>query len=848
MTNIYTVAESLRSIRYTDDKEWLTQLLMSLPIPKTTVSKFKVDLHKGNNKYAKLLNRAEFVISNKALYQSLVTVQGKKLPPLVIHVNNGDVSVFNKNSCSVTEFRTEDIADNVDSLLGLIYGNLVRRDVSATRNLASTIAQLSNQLITENAECPQELCSKFILDLTTICIAHSFVKENFFDLFAKKTSANQKLDYAETIHHLMQACAGSPTREADALLPKGILTCISGTVSKKIVVTKKSFDLCMSLLLFDAKTLDAELLASSIYKFVNSADAAGIYGHQTNHQNALLLLNPLFLDELRKLNEQGETAAKHILLKRIYQLRFFDPTDGPGCFLSSALRSLMELEVELMESLGINEKSKIRLENFVGLVSNPTCQQLSKLTVWLTYMQFTRDDDLITRDYVVDTLKLASIHLGNQLDTPWDRLCEIDNNSFIIGSPKFCGSRKMSKEEKSSLSTVFMGEKLGDCDLASGWLVKASSYVKNVSAKAAFILTNSVCQGSQVSHIWPQIFSNETRISFARPSMKWRGGNERVSEVTVVLIGLENVSSSHPCRIFHGAEYVSTNVIGPYLVAGTNLVVYERRKPLVNFIPEMKKGNMPYDNGHLLFDEKGKDQLLEASPIAARFLKRIVGSDEFINNKKRWCLWIPDDSLKIAESIPEIAERIALVKKFRSEKTDAGAVRLASRPHQFRETRSTTKQTLVVPSVSSENRKYIPIGFVGNGVIISNLAFAIYECEPWVFSILTSRIHNLWIRTVCGALETRLRYSNTLGYNTFPFQTVSDTQKKTLNEFTRDIIFERERYSEVSLGDLYSKLPETLRIKHEYLDFFVDSLFRKTGFRDDDERLEYLFKDYKAKV
>lgn len=847
MTSINTVAESLRCIGYTNDEEWLTQLLMSLPIPKTTTSKFKSDLHNGSEKYAKLLNRAEFVISNEALYQCLATARGKKSPPLVIHVNNGDVSVFTRHSCAVTKFRAEDIADHVDCLLDLIYGNVVRRDVDATKNFAATIAQLSNLLITENPDCTHELCSKFILDLTTICIAHSFVKNNFFDLFATKALASQKIDYSETIHDLMQACAGSTVREASALLPKEILACISETVSKRIVVTKKSFELCLSLLLLDAKALDAELLASSIYKFINPSDAAGIYGHQTSHENALLLLNPLLLDELTKRNEQSEALAKHQLLKQIHHLRFFDPTDGPGCFLSSALRSLMELEAELMSSLGINEKSGIRLENFVGLVSNSTCQQLSKLTIWLTYLQFTRNDDVIQRDCVVDTLSSISIHLGNQLDTNWDRFCVLDHNSYIFGSPKFCGSRKMSKAEKSSLSTVFLGEKLGDCDLASGWLVKASFYIKTASVKAAFILTNSVCQGSQVSQIWPKIFSNDTRISFARPSIKWRGGSERVSEVTVVLIGLENIFSNRPCRIFHGAEYVSTSVIGPYLVAGTNLVVSERRKPLVNFVPDMKKGNMPYDNGYLLFDENEKDQLLKKSPTASRFLRRIVGSDEFINKKKRWCLWLSDDSLSDAQNIPEIAERIELVKKFRSEKTDAGAVRLALRPHQFRETRATSKQTLVVPSVSSENRKYIPIGFVGRGVIISNLAFAIYECEPWVFSILTSRMHNLWIRTVCGALETRLRYSNTLGYNTFPFPTISETQKKTLNEFAREIIVERESYSELSLGDLYSNLPETLRIKHEYLDFFVDSLCRNTGFRDDDERLEHLFKDYKAK-
>lgn len=846
MSNIESVVSLLRSIEYSNDEQWLAQFLDSLPIPKFASIKLKSDLSKNKNRHARLLNRADFVLSNEDYFHKIISANDKKAALLALHIELGNITVFNRHSKTLVSFNADYISEHVDNFLELIYGNAIRRDVEATKNYAATIAQLSNLLVTDNPKVRKELCSKFVLDLTTISIAHSFRERKTFEGFSKKTLASADLDYTATIIKLMDACSGSVSSQNEALLPNNLLVCIDNPV-KGISLSKTAFELCISILMLDAMDLDAELLASSIYKFVNFGEAVGIYGHQTSHQNVLLLLNPLLLDELRELYLKGSNLEKLKLLDRIRSLKFFDPTDGPGCFLSSSMRALIELESEILDSLGMANETGLQLRNFVGLVSNQTCQQLSKLTIWLTYLQFKANENKADDAVVADSLSNISIQLGNQFETNWTDLCQIDKNTYILGCPKFLGSRKMSVAEKAALFQVFKNNKTGDCDYSSGWLVKSSEYVKSRMANVAFIMTNSVCQGAQVSVIWPQVFANDTKICFARPSMKWRAGSERVSEVTVILIGLGPTSNSQPARIFHESKYFETTVIGPYLVAGTDLIVHERRKPLVDFMPVMRKGNMPYDNGYLLLNEIEKNKLTSASPTAAKFLKRIVGSDEYIHKKKRWCIWLRDEDLQEAEMIPKVAERIEEVRKIRSGKSDAGAKRLASRPHQFREVYSTAKQTLVVPSVSSENRDYIPIGFIGNETIVSNLAFAIYECEPWVFSLLTSHMHNLWIRTVCGALETRLRYSNTLGYNTFPFPSVSDAQKKTLDEFALDIIAERESYPEITLGELYSNLPEPIRLKHEYLDVFVDSMFSKSGFTDDNERLECLFLAYKDK-
>ncbi len=847
MTDINLVANSLRSIRHENDYQWFSQFLDSLPIPKSTRNKLKLEIQKNESRHGKLLSRADFVFSNDASFKKLTEFREKKSPTLVIHIDNGRATVFNRLNQSFVAFPCNDAAEHVDSFLELIYGSAVYRDIDATENFAALIAQLANRIRTENQSSDQELCAKFILDLTTISIAHSFNNRKTFELFAKKALATHELDFSKVISRLMSACAGFEPLEEDALLPGDLLICIEDPILNTLTVSKESFNLCISLLLHETAALDAELLASSIYKFVRPGESTGIYGHQTSHENVLLLLNPLLIDELSMLFMQGDKNTSRDLLHRMRALRFFDPTDGPGCFLSSAMRSLMELEAEILESLEISGSSEIRLENFVGLVSNSTCQQLSRLTILLTYLQCANRNSVAESRSIAEISASIAIHCGDQLESDWREYCQLDQATYILGSPRFHGSRKMSSVEKASLGKVFKGSKLGDCDFSSGWLVKSSQYVQTSYINAAFVLTNSVCQGSQVSVIWRQVFNNDARISFARPSLKWRGGTERVSEVTVVLVGLTHKNSNVPIRIFHANGYIATSVIGPYLVAGTDLIVQERNKPLMDFVPIMRKGNMPYDSGNLLFNESERDTLVGETPSVAKFLKRIVGSEEFINGKKRWCLWLNDEDLPEAMKCHEIARRIQLVAKSRLEKSDANAIRLASRPHQFRETRSTVMQTLVVPSVSSEHREYIPIGFIGSEFIVSNLAFAIYECEPWIFSLLTSKIHNVWIRTVCGALETRVRYSNTLGYNTFPFPELSDTEKKTLSTFAYEIIAERESYAEMTLGELYSDLPEPLRVRHEYLDLFVDTLFCKSRFSNDDERLECLFLAYKGK-
>lgn len=341
------------------------------------------------------------------------------------------------------------------------------------------------------------------------------------------------------------------------------------------------------------------------------------------------------------------------------------------------------------------------------------------------------------------------------------------------------------------------------------------------------------------------LFSNGIEISFGYTSFKWKNEGKNTTAVTVVIIGCRSVLCKHPKTIYDGNLSYDANDISPYLTKGGIIVQKENKGPISKILPKMLKGNMPYGKG-LLLSPREKDELLKNYPNAKNFLKRVVGSQEFIHGEERWCLWISDEQLPDAEKIPPIMERIESVREARLQ-GDKSAQKLALRAHQFREINMPENYTLVIPSVSSENRAYMQIGYVNKNTVVTNLAFAIYDAEPWVFGLISSKMHNLWIRTVCGGLETRLRYSNVLGYNTFPVPNLSDEQKQNIAEAALGVLIERENNSEMSLMEMYNidTMPSGLQYAHKILDEVVEGCYKSDGFLSDQERLDEMFILYK---
>jgi hypothetical protein len=424
--------------------------------------------------------------------------------------------------------------------------------------------------------------------------------------------------------------------------------------------------------------------------------------------------------------------------------------------------------------------------------------------------------------------------------------------TYICGNPPYKGSQSQIEEQKSDLKDIFDARTKNwkSLDYVSGWFMKAADYAKQTTATAAFVATNSICQGRQVDTLWSLILSAGYEIAFAHTSFKWSNLASRKAGVTVVIVGISN-HLSRVRRLFSVAGDGSTIVkvvdnINAYLVPAPNVIVNQLSRPLSD-LEGMSFGNMPNDGGHLLLDVGQAANAIENHGVERRFIRPFVGSEEFINGFERRCIWVQEADSIAANDNAWLRSRFESVKTKRRTSTRATTVKLANIPYRFGEVRQTGKETTaIVPSVSSETREYLPVGYLPQGTIVSNLAFALYDAPLWNMALIASRLHLVWIATVCGKLETRYRYSNTLGWNTFPLPTLTEKNKADLTRCAEDILLAREAHFPATIADLYEpdKMPEYLRHAHERNDEVLERIYIGRRFKNDTERLEKLFDLY----
>ena len=526
-----------------------------------------------------------------------------------------------------------------------------------------------------------------------------------------------------------------------------------------------------------------------------------------------------------------------------------DPACGSGNFLMVCFKELKKLENSIKSYCNDNgiefeNKEYVTTENFYGIEYNYIATEVCRIGMAFTSLKL---GEPLKSEIV---LPIKTICNGKALLMDWEAFCPKTSMTFIVGNPLYKGAHSLDAEQQRELRIVYAeeisnGYKIGELDYATGYFYKATQFVKGTDNGFAFVTTNSLTQGIHVPTLWPLLFSKGIEISFGYTSFKWKNEGKNTTAVTVVIIGCRSVLCKHPKTIYDGNLSYDANDISPYLTKGGIIVQKENKGPISKILPKMLKGNMPYGKG-LLLSPREKDELLKNYPNAKNFLKRVVGSQEFIHGEERWCLWISDEQLPDAEKIQPIMERIESVREARLQ-GDKSAQKLALRAHQFREINMPENYTLVIPSVSSENRAYMQIGYVNKNTVVTNLAFAIYDAEPWVFGLISSKMHNLWIRTVCGGLETRLRYSNVLGYNTFPVPNLSDEQKQNIAEAALGVLIERENNSEMSLMEMYNidTMPSGLQYAHKILDEVVEGCYKSDGFLSDQERLDEMFIIYK---
>jgi hypothetical protein len=638
----------------------------------------------------------------------------------------------------------------------------------------------------------------------------------------------------------------------------------------------------------DWKKINPDIFGSMIQAVAEDEERGALGMHYTSVPNILKVLNPLLLDDLRAtLEEAGDNSRKLLNLRnRMSKIRVFDPACGSGNFLVIAYKEMRAIEAAINQGRGEPDRNtEIPLTNFRGIELRDFPAEIARLALIIAEFQC----DVLYRgqqEALAEFLPLDAhnwITCGNALRLDWLSICpptgtgvkhladdllhtpldqaQIDfenegGETYICGNPPYKGSQWQADEQKSDLKAIFddRTKNWKSLDYVSGWFMKAADYGTRTRAVAAFVATNSICQGRQVETLWSQIFATKHEIAFAHTSFKWANLASHNAGVTVVIVGISN-HAAHTRLLFSESDETGTIVkavsnVNAYLVPGPNVVVAQISRPLSD-LPEMSFGNMPNDGGHLLLGMHDASTALRDHGVPRTFIHPFVGSQEFINGLERRCIWVRDIEYDLAKENAWLRSRFEAVKGQRRASSRATTAKLASMPFRFGEVRQVgTETVIIVPSVSSETREYLPVGYSQPGTIVSNLAFAIYDVPLWNVALIASRLHLVWIANVCGKLESRYRYSNTLGWNTFPVPALTEKNRSDLTRCAEDILLTREMHFPATIADLYevkngiSKMPADLREAHERNDEVLERIYIGRRFRNDTERLEKLFELY----
>lgn len=635
----------------------------------------------------------------------------------------------------------------------------------------------------------------------------------------------------------------------------------------------------------DWKAINPDIFGSMIQAVADDGERGELGMHYTSVPNILKVLNPLFLDDVReKLAEAGDNKRKLLALRRrLAAMRVFDPACGSGNFLVIAYIQMREIEAEIIARRGDDKKSWIKLTQFYGIELKDFAAEIARLALLIA--EFQSDVRLIgQQEALIDVLPLKNTGLitqGNALRLDWLTICppvtktmveewdlggptgrlaleangldgdEVEPETYICGNPPYRGSTWQTEEQKADLKGVFGARSQGwkSLDYVAGWLMKAADFGLATPTASAFVSTNSICQGQQVPILWPLIFATGNEIFFAHTSFKWANLASHNAGVTVIVVGLSRTAGKVRRLLSVGDDGVvlakAADNINAYLVAAGDVVVEKSAKPLTE-VSAMNFGNKPVDGGHLLLSSDEVHRLGLTPDQRARFIRRIYGSAEFIRGQERFCLWIEDRFLDEALAIEPIRQRVEGVRRMRGSSNDKSAQDLALRAHQMREMNSGNVSTIAVAAISSENRPFLPVGLLNHLSVTTNKMYALYDAPLWNMALIASRLHWVWIGTVCVRMRTDFSYSNTLGWNTFPVPPLSDTQKADLTTCAQDILLAREAHWPATIADLYDPktMPENLVAAHDRNDQTLERIYIGRRFKNDTERLEKLFAEY----
>lgn len=610
----------------------------------------------------------------------------------------------------------------------------------------------------------------------------------------------------------------------------------------------------------DWSQINPDIFGSMMQAVVHPGQRESLGMHYTSVENIMKVIRPLFLDDLQSALEVADTKAKLTRLHdRIAAIKCFDPACGSGNFLVIAYKELRMLEHRILERLQemdpqapltLFEDSKIKLENFYGIEIDDFAHEIAILSLWLAKHQMNVEfKERFGADIRLIPLRdTGNVVCANAARIDWDTVCPAypGDEVYLFSNPPYLGARLQNAQQKADLQGLLGFEQISkSLDYVAAWFLLGARYVTRHQAALGFVSTNSICQGDQVALLWPHIYARGADIAFGVQAFKWTNSARGNAGVTCVIIGIRP-DGDYPRSIYKGGFRQSASMISPYLVASRRRTIVAARRHPTNGLPEMVFGTRVVDGGNLIFSSAERASLLATHPDADLYLRRFIGATEFLSGIDRYVLYLNDTNVEEAREIPEIARRLERVSEVRLKSPERRTRELADSPHAYYASNYEERTSVVIPRHSSENRDYIPIGFLNPATIASDACSAVYGAEPWLFALLTSRMHNVWVRAVCGRIKTDFRYSATLCYNTFPVPPLPGKQRELLSERAFAVLEAREHHSDKSLAHLYNpeKMPGELREAHQFLDAAVDQICRKRPFQSDDERLELLFDLY----
>lgn len=716
-----------------------------------------------------------------------------------------------------------------------------------------------------------------------------FLGDNLFTATIEQMSARGSSNTHEVISQVFRAMDIRPEERSEAKLPRWAngFPYVNGHLFSGKTDVPRFTRIARSYLLhignLDWTKINPDIFGSMIQAVADDEERGALGMHYTSVPNILKVLNPLFLDDLRETQEAaGENERKLLnLRKRMAKIRVFDPACGSGNFLVIAYKEMRAIEAEINRRRGeADAKSTIPLTNFRGIELRDFPAEIARLALIIAEYQcdvtYRGQKEALAAFLPLDAKNW--ITCGNALRLDWLTVCEptgkgggkiyaddlfgapldqtkIDfenegGETYICGNPPYLGSTWQSKEQKSDLEAIFghRTKSWKSLDYVAGWFMKAADFGMHTNAAAAFVSTNSICQGQQVPILWPVIFGTGHEIAFAHTSFKWNNLASHNAGVTVVIVGISNhANKERPLFSINEDEETilkQTENINTYLVSAPNVTVEKRKKPF-NDLATVLRGNIPVDGGNLYLDYSEIERHAELGN--QDFIRLCLGSDEFISGKRKYCLWLKDVAEDTFSSIPFIVERLKAVSHMRQSSSKEATRRFASSPHLFYECRqSGDEQVIAISAISSENREFLPVGVLEKGTIITGKMYGIFDAPLWNMALIASRLHWVWIGTVCVRLEMRFSYSNTLGWNTFPVPKLTEKNKADLTACAETILLAREAHFPATIAELYDpeKMPDNLRAAHDRNDEVLERIYIGRRFKNDTERLEKLFEMY----